>query len=730
MQGSQTQTASHEVIPVPTVISVTEMLNSTSAELRLVGTQIAAYDAYISTKYLNATAAEARSSQKSSHEEFSLEIPISSTISPNLALMLSKATATQSMKLSTEVFVSNRLTIHVEAKAELKGVSIEAKHLEANFNELILESLHNVLESDSKGGNLGIGLQSRSLDAIGAQVQNRKRHVVDTITALLGSETATVVVANALRLNGAIIANAERDPNTGELTDHGHLTCQVGELFVQHIHSFDRGATLGASLNFAALTQQKANGKTESHPYFSLSGTVGAFDMEGWTYATIGQGNVTVLKNPETLAELNRNITKAQTFWTNYNVKPIFFYASNINTGILKRTVAKHTRAWMEGIARTALNTLGFNVKTQAQIEAEEEEARLKEFEEKQREEFNKLKEAYDALPEEGKQEVDKVAREVTDLQAATEAAAKEKAGSKARGFMHGKLKTVAGIAEECLANYQEYETKNPVKAKIVLVAGMVAAKGVVGAIIAGAATSPVGGIGAIPGFFAGIAKAFGDELRGAATGVLLGAQIEKLVDAGTKKFAPWLMKIDPLLTEQDAAMLGTVLLASMLTAKEFGSFAKAAKGVDFGKMKVPSQDGSTVHMRQGGADVKSGQQQKVRVTASSFITGPIKLKDGTIGKLDDLPSYHHQNSKGAAKSKFPKDPIDAFKNSVQGSKNMRIGVDRKHGEYIVFMASGIHLKDGINVFHPHVRPLEKLTPKQRAALFDAGLIDKRGRIS
>lgn len=60
------------------------------------------------------------------------------------------------------------------------------------------------------------------------------------------------MVANALRLNGAMIAAAHRAED-GSYSDHGALTLRVGELFVQHIYDYDRGYTLGAAISRSGL---------------------------------------------------------------------------------------------------------------------------------------------------------------------------------------------------------------------------------------------------------------------------------------------------------------------------------------------------------------------------------------------------------------------------------------------------------------------------------------------
>jgi len=76
--------------------------------------------------------------------------------------------------------------------------------------------------------------------------------VVRELTSILGSEKCNIVVANALRLNGAMIAAAHR-ASDGTYSGHGALTLKVGELFVQHIYDYDHGYTLGAAISSIAF---------------------------------------------------------------------------------------------------------------------------------------------------------------------------------------------------------------------------------------------------------------------------------------------------------------------------------------------------------------------------------------------------------------------------------------------------------------------------------------------
>jgi len=128
----------------------------------------------------------------------------------------------------------------------------------------LFESVQDISRHNSWGINLG--LSSVDISSIGGQIGNGERHVVRELTSILGSENCNIVVANALKLNGAMIAAAHRAED-GSYSDHGALTLRVGELFVQHIYDYDHGYTLGAAISSIAFMP-----------------TVGGRDGEGETF--------------------------------------------------------------------------------------------------------------------------------------------------------------------------------------------------------------------------------------------------------------------------------------------------------------------------------------------------------------------------------------------------------------------------------------------------------------
>ena len=320
-----------QVIAVPTIINVKDLYKSESEELKLLGTQIETYRSYIKTKYLNAKAAESTLDSKTSESGFDIEIPISGSITGNIGNVISKANQHQRLQMNVDIQVKDHFRLDVQGHADMRGVFLRAANLEANFESLLLESAQDIIENDSQGINLGVSGSKLGLEGFSGGVEKSKgnRHVVERITAMIGEKSANIVVANALRLNGAMIANAQRNED-GSYTDHGNIALKVGELFIQHIHDYDEGYTLGASLS-----------TSKKYDNMILKPTLGGHKKAGGSKSTIGSGNIECTGSICEFDKVEGDINNIQYMDTKYNIDPIKMYWSNIDTEWLKDGIAK-----------------------------------------------------------------------------------------------------------------------------------------------------------------------------------------------------------------------------------------------------------------------------------------------------------------------------------------------------------------------------------------------------
>ena len=304
---------------IPTTMRV-GTLKIEAEEWKFIGTQIEAYRAYIKTKYLDAKSGKLIRESHSESTSWNVDIPISPGSSGGIGMGFSNSDSKEEYAMNARIHIHQDLRLEVTGHANMRGITVSAKSIEAFFNSLLLESVQDISNSISRGAN--IGFSTEDVSNIGGNFANGERHAVSEITSILGEEKCYIVVANALRLNGAMIAAASRTEN-GELTDHGKLTLRVGELFIQHIYDYDEGVTLGASISQT-----------------SVMPTFGGKSGEGYTKATIGKGDVscTTEGGECQIDEANRDVENAQTFKVKYDIRPITLYIPTKPTPPLPRT--------------------------------------------------------------------------------------------------------------------------------------------------------------------------------------------------------------------------------------------------------------------------------------------------------------------------------------------------------------------------------------------------------
>ena len=574
VHGEYSKSESRAVTEIPSILNVTK-LNSTSDELSFKGTQVTAYEAYIETKYAKSDAAKSTYDASSKRGSFDLDIPVYGNVPASLSAEISKGKVKIEKNLRTQIYVSGRCKLDVSIRADLKGFSLSARELEANFNDLVLESLQDIIESKAWGAGVGIGLDGKDmpkLDNIKGSLQDRSMHVVESLSEILGSdpEKTKIVVANALRLNGAIVANAEKDEN-GNYTDHGNLVLTVGYLFIKHIYDYDRGKTLSASFSMGSdikLHDQKG----KDIPFMSLEATLAGHDKDGYTRATIGKSNnITITGNPEELEKANRDLSKVQTWNTHYDIKEIFLYYSNIDTKALKAGIPDTPEAWVKGVSQYVKSTLLPNSQSNVVLTEEQLEA----IKAKAEENIQKLKNKAKNLSKKDKteitehnekqiSEVNKVKQELDHIQndyasgKITEKSAKTKI-----------LENTAELIRDTGAKYVEFAEKHPTLAEYGLSGLNIAVQTAIGSI-------------------AGFINSIKSEALGRAIGASIGESISSLINGRVAEAATIIKNTNPELDEGDATSLATgLVLGGILVA--FGTMGAKQLLKDLSKIKVPN---------------------------------------------------------------------------------------------------------------------------------------------
>ena len=224
---------------------------------------------------------------------------------------------------------------------------------------MILESVKELEESSGKSFGLSIGWGKKVSHSLGGsfELSNGKRNVVGKLTELIGYKDATVIVAHALELNGAMIANAQIGDD-GKYTDLGNLVLTVGELFVKHVYDSDEGYTLGASIDYIT-------GNKGSDGKISKYGVVfGGRDGDGYTFATIGKGEVRCTESGIgkvcEIEKANRDVSKTSSFDYEYKIETIRAKFSALDEETKKKAIENlKSGKFFENIATSFMSAIG-----------------------------------------------------------------------------------------------------------------------------------------------------------------------------------------------------------------------------------------------------------------------------------------------------------------------------------------------------------------------------------
>jgi hypothetical protein len=290
---------------VPTIINATHIvLNASNISMK--ATQIFAFDAYFKARYFNTDPGKYKFKRDANGKVFGFEfgVDFSSIFGKKAAgkvgevfdklkigripigeylptFTLGKDSGEEMRHIPTNIQVAGNLTMDIGVEATIRGTNIEANKLFASFEMLILESVHDIVRNKDWSAASGILHDTQKiLKSLAGSYSKEKGSVVDQVTKLVGKDVAKIVVARALHLHGAMIANAEKNEK-GEYTDKGKLTLEVGDLVVKYLYNSGKGVIINGAYEFLDEAMESTR-------------TIGYKDRSGVVEAIIGRGNLTV----------------------------------------------------------------------------------------------------------------------------------------------------------------------------------------------------------------------------------------------------------------------------------------------------------------------------------------------------------------------------------------------------------------------------------------------------
>jgi len=221
-------------------------------------------------------------------------------------------------------------------------------------NNLTIQSEQNKSDSKNFSVNLGGGTSGSGGNAnAGFQYGYTDRDWVDNQTSIIGNNSVNVNVGTATNsegntnIVGAVIASGTYDEN-GNFTDNGNLSLDTKTLTYSNIYDEDEGLQVGASAGFGNQTKQDGGAKQSG----SFGFNYGSHDKEQTTYATIGNGTITIAgnevnetnNNSDLIRDLNRDINNSQVITKDQTVDTI---EGNVKFGIEDKSAKDALQSWV-----------------------------------------------------------------------------------------------------------------------------------------------------------------------------------------------------------------------------------------------------------------------------------------------------------------------------------------------------------------------------------------------
>ena len=253
-------------------------------------------------------------------------------VSSSIGVGGSSQSSVQRHKIYVRRMIDDEAKLDIAGDAILSGFVLDADQVRINALNLVLESLQDEMSASGGQGSVRIdpfsmGKLSSLLTSVGGGMERQMSRWVQEVSRLTGRQGVNIVVGQTLKMVGSMIANAERDPTTGQLTDKGRLQVQAGDILVEDIANFDRGLTLSImASNLAAKLTDGMIGR-------SYRGTFGFHIKDGTTRATGSLGDWIIAGVKKTPAELglNTNLDAVMEVDTDISLAPIHWRYTSVN---------------------------------------------------------------------------------------------------------------------------------------------------------------------------------------------------------------------------------------------------------------------------------------------------------------------------------------------------------------------------------------------------------------
>jgi len=238
---------------------------------------------------------------------------------------------------NSHVGAGENLSITSGNDTTIKGANLEGKDVNLDVgNNLTIASVQDTGSVKGKqwdiSGSITVGAGVSGGASVGYGETKGSSAWVNEQTSLIGTNSVTINTKNHTQIDGALVANIQKDG-----TDGGNLILDTRTLGFTDLKDHQEETSTYLSAGFSTGGNPGANSHTGASPdsggnSYSFNAQYSDLDRKQITRATLGNGTVTVREDQATgndsLAGLNRNIDDAQKITKDKSTNIDVYYSS------------------------------------------------------------------------------------------------------------------------------------------------------------------------------------------------------------------------------------------------------------------------------------------------------------------------------------------------------------------------------------------------------------------
>ncbi len=238
-----------------------EKINYSANEADFEGTQIHGEKAEFRANKFTMSAAAHALAANSKHANGKIIFPLGNMISSSASLGFGKSRYGALEIINARIEMGDSIFMQINGDIRLSGANLEANNIEIEATNLILESLHSMVDNNAKGASISLGEFQELSDmvkSVGGNYARGSKNWVEEIASIVGHDKVKIIISDILEITGAIISQGDPDLSR-EIEEEKEASIQANKIIAKKIFGYDDFAAVGMNLNLRG-TDAKSTG--------------------------------------------------------------------------------------------------------------------------------------------------------------------------------------------------------------------------------------------------------------------------------------------------------------------------------------------------------------------------------------------------------------------------------------------------------------------------------------